>query len=120
MSTIPPGTNVSVLAGSLTRPPEWRELPSGTALLVLDLRLPGADGPAESVAVTWFDPPPGAAGWLPGEEVVVLGRVRRRFFRAGGGTQSRTDVVAQSVVPARQRSRAAKLVDRAREQLQPG
>jgi hypothetical protein len=30
---------------------------------------------------------------------VVVGRVRRRFFRAGPGTQSRTEVVAENVVP---------------------
>ena len=36
-----------------------------------------------------------------GAEVVVVGSVRRRFFRAGGATQSRTEVVAEQVVAAR-------------------
>ena len=31
----------------------------------------------------------------------MVGRVRRRFFRAGGVTQSRTEVVADEVVPTR-------------------
>ena len=35
-----------------------------------------------------------------GADVVVLGSVRRRFFRAGGATQSRTEVVAEKVVAA--------------------
>jgi single-strand DNA-binding protein len=38
---------------------------------------------------------------------VVVGRVRRRFYRAGGATQSRTEVVAETVVAARQAKRAA-------------
>jgi single-strand DNA-binding protein len=34
-------------------------------------------------------------------EVIVVGTVRRRFFRAGGATQSRTEVVADRIVPTR-------------------
>jgi single-strand DNA-binding protein len=34
---------------------------------------------------------------LAGDEVVVTGMVRRRWFRAGGGSQSRTEVVAAGV-----------------------
>jgi single-strand DNA-binding protein len=30
--------------------------------------------------------------------VLVVGHVRRRFFRAGGATQSRTEIVAHKVV----------------------
>ena len=119
MSTLPPGTNVSILAGSLIRPPELRELASGTTLLGVDVRLPGADGPTESVPVVWADPPAAAAAWSAGDDVVVLGRVRRRFFRAGGTTQSRTEVVATDAVLARQRARAARLLDQARALLEP-
>jgi single-strand DNA-binding protein len=36
---------------------------------------------------------------------LVVGAVRRRFFRVGGATQSRTEVVADAVVPMRQRKR---------------
>ena len=36
-----------------------------------------------------------------GDEVVVVGRARRRFFRAGGATASRTEVVAAQVCPVR-------------------
>ncbi len=36
----------------------------------------------------------------------MVGHVRRRFFRAGGATQSRTEVVAHKVVRA-SRTRAA-------------
>jgi single-strand DNA-binding protein len=64
---------------------------------------------AESVPVSWFDAPAGAVDLAPDAEVVVIGRVRRRFFRTGGVTQSRTEVVADHVVPARQAKRAARL-----------
>jgi hypothetical protein len=47
--------------------------------------------------------------------VVVAGRVRRRYFRAGGVTGSRTEVVADGVVVAGSKA-AARLVDRALRQ----
>jgi single-strand DNA-binding protein len=47
----------------------------------------------------------------------VVGRVRRRFFRAGGTTQSRTEVVADTVVPATQAKRVEAALRRAREAL---
>ena len=52
-----------------------------------------------------------------GREVVVVGRVRKRFYRAGGATQSRTEVVAARVVPARRRSQVNKAIDDAIGQL---
>jgi hypothetical protein len=39
--------------------------------------------------------------------------VRRRYFRTGGATQSRTEVVADVVVPARQSAKARRAVQRA-------
>jgi single-strand DNA-binding protein len=103
--------NVVVLQGSLSRPPEARELPSGDLLVNYEVTVPaGEDRRAESVPVCWFDAPAGAVDLEPESEVVVVGRVRRRFFRAGGSTQSRTEVVAQQVVPARQTKRAKRAV----------
>jgi single-strand DNA-binding protein len=60
---------------------------------------------AETVPVVWFDPPAAATALDIDDTVVVVGRVRRRFFRSGGSTQSRTEVVADRVVPARQLKR---------------
>jgi single-strand DNA-binding protein len=105
--TVPPaGTNVVVLRGVLSRDPEARQLPSGDALVAYDVTVrpdaTGAEAPkAESVPVAWFDPPSAATAMAAGDDVVVVGRVRRRFFRAGGATASRTEVVAARVVPAR-------------------
>ena len=46
-----------------------------------------------------------------GVDVVVIGTVRRRFFRVGGATQSRTEIVADVVIPARRRRRVETACD---------
>lgn len=120
MSTTHPiaGTNLAILVGTLSRTPEARSLPSGDEVLALDVTIRGAGRPTESVPVAWF----GGAG-IPaldvGDEVLVVGRVRRRFFRAGGATQSRTEVLATRVVPTRRAAAAAKALDAALASLGP-
>lgn len=118
----PPGTNLVVLRGVLSREPELRALPSGSTLVAYELTV-RAEGPAaaraESVPVCWFDPPATATRFAAGTDVVVVGRVRRRFFRAGGATASRTEVVADRVLPARAAARCRDAVDRALGQLGP-
>ena len=104
-----PGTNLSILVGVLSRDADLRPLPSGVSILGLELSVRGDGRPAESVPVAWPDAPPTAVGWRAGEEVLVIGRIRRRFFRAGGSTQSRTEVVATVVVPTRRSASAAKV-----------
>jgi single-strand DNA-binding protein len=97
----------------LSRDPEHRQLPSGDRLAALEVtvRPDAAEGAArpkaESVPVAWFDPPRAVARLAAGDDVVVVGRVRRRFYRAGGATVSRTEVVADRVVPARSAAKVA-------------
>ncbi len=91
--------NVVVLRGRLARPAEERVLPSGDRLVGFEVTVDGP-GRAETVPVVWFGAPPSAAGYDVDAQVVVVGRVRRRFFRAGGATASRTEVVAEVVLPA--------------------
>jgi len=110
-------TNVALLIGRLARPAEPRDLPSGDRLVQYEVTTPSETGRAESMPVVWFDAPASAEDYDVDEKVVVVGRVRRRFFRAAGGTQSRTEVVADAVVPARQRKRALAAVERARQAL---
>ena len=109
--------NLVILHGRLSRPAQLRVLPSGDRLLALDLsvRQPGAA--TESVPVVWHQAPAAAESLDVDQEVVVVGRVRRRFFRAGGSTQSRTEVVAEAVVLARQSKRARAVVAAARDRL---
>jgi single-strand DNA-binding protein len=111
-------TNVAVLIGRLARPAEPRDLPSGDRLVQYEVTIPSETGRAESVPVVWFDAPAVAEAYDVDEKVVIVGRVRRRFFQAGGATQSRTEVVADAVVPARQAKRAQAAVDRARHTLE--
>jgi single-strand DNA-binding protein len=107
--------NLVVLSGHLSRPPEVRELPSGEVVVAYDVTVRRPGHPAESVPVAWAGPSSGVslldAG--PGDAVVVVGRVRRRFFRAGGTTQSRTEVVAESLSSPKSPARARATVERA-------
>jgi single-strand DNA-binding protein len=109
--------NVVVLKGILARPAQDVELPSGSRLLSLEVTVRRAEGPAEPVPVAWFDAPAWATSLDAGTPVAVLGRVRRRFFRAGGITQSRTEVVASKVVRASAKGRTVALLEEARAAL---
>jgi single-strand DNA-binding protein len=103
--------NFVVVAGRLSRAPEVRTLPSGDVLVAYEVTVPRTEGPADSVPVVWFPTARRQPSLDEGDEVVVVGRVRRRFFRSGGTTRSRTEVLADRVVPARARSRATTMVD---------
>jgi single-strand DNA-binding protein len=100
--------NVVTLRGRLARPAQERLLPSGDRLINYEVTVQsGPDGKAETVPVVWFDGPASAATLDADDQVVVVGRVRRRFFFAAGVTQSRTEVVAETVLPAGQVKRVA-------------
>lgn len=109
--------NLVILRGIVTRQPESRELGSGTELVTYELTVREPGRSAETVPVVCFDPPQATKAIAAGTSVVVLGRVRRRFFRAGGSTASRTEVVAASVVPATRQAQVRRLVERARATL---
>jgi len=105
--------NVVVLEGILARPAQDVELPSGDRLVSLEVTVRRADGPAEPVPVQWAAAPAWASVLDAGTEVAVLGQVRRRFFRVGGVTQSRTEVVATRVVRAAGRAKVRSLMEEA-------
>jgi single-strand DNA-binding protein len=109
MTDVAEMTNLVVLVGRLARPAEQRELPSGDRLVAYEVTVARPGDRAESVPVVWLGAPSSAADLDVGALVLVVGRVGRRFFRAGGTTQSRTEVVADVVVPTRlaKRARAA-------------
>ena len=111
--------NIVFLRGRLRGPAQQRVLDTGTVILNYEIAVPRDDGPADTVPVTWQDPPDvdKALGYRLGDEVVVVGRVRRRFFRVGGTTQSRTEVVADTLVPARQAKKATALLARRVEEV---
>jgi single-strand DNA-binding protein len=110
------GVNVVVIRGTLSSTPATRTLASGSALLSLEVTTVVESGTA-TVPVAWFDPPASAASLVSGDEVVVRGVVKRRFFRAGDSTQSRTEVVAAEVVPASRRRQVERLFGHVARQL---
>jgi single-strand DNA-binding protein len=103
--------NVVVLHGTLSRKPEVKDLPSGDRLGSFEVTVRNATHPAESVPVVWFDVPARALRLDAGTEVLVLGRVRRRFFRSGTRTASRTEVLAEDLRPTVQHRQVEGLVD---------
>ena len=109
--------NLAVVRGTCSRPCEVRTLASGSTLAQLHLTARVDDEAAISVPVVVWDPKPAVTDLDVGDEVVVLGRVRRRFYQSGGGTASRTEVEALSVVPAGNRRRVEALVRRASDAL---
>jgi single-strand DNA-binding protein len=101
--------NLVTLEGQLARPAQQRVLPSGTLMVNMELTVRRDHERAETVPLSWPDPPAWASTLDAEASVVVVGRVRRRFFKAGGATQSRTEVVVTAMVPASsiKRARAA-------------
>jgi single-strand DNA-binding protein len=112
------GLNVAVAVGRLARPAELRVLPSGDRVVSIELTVPREKSRAESVPVSWFEAPASATELGVDQQVLVVGRVRRRFFKSATGTQSRTEIVAITVVPTRQAKRTRAALERAVDQLE--
>jgi single-strand DNA-binding protein len=111
--------NLAVVRGVCSSPPEVRVLASGSTLVLLQLTIRPDEGNAVSVPVVTWDPPAAVQELEEGDEIVALGRVRRRFFRSGGGTASRVEIEADHVVAARDRRRVQALLRRATAALDP-
>ncbi|HSM65781.1 MAG TPA: hypothetical protein VK860_05715 [Ilumatobacteraceae bacterium] len=112
-------TNLVVLRGAVRGERTERRLPSGSIVVQFDVTtVLFVDGRHHSVSVpvAWTDPAD-AASVVAGAEVVVTGTVRRRFFRVGGATQSRTEVVADAVIPVRRRAQVARALETVADRL---
>lgn len=104
--------NVVLLQGVLSSEPRERTLASGSTLIAWEVTTPDGDQ-KRSVPVVWFDPTRTVRMVGAGDEVVVLGSVRRRFFRAGGATTSRTEVIGSRAALSRRPKRADQIRDAA-------
>ena len=93
--------NIVILSGRLSSDPRRTELPSGTIRWNLEVSCPDSAGRLVGVPVMWEGEVPDT--WGADTAIVVTGSVRRRFFRSGGATQSRTEVVAIGVVEVTRR-----------------
>lgn len=90
------------LAGRLAAPAEEKELPSGDVMATFRVVVarPPARKPAQRAptidtidCVAWRgDVRRTVLGWGAGDVVEVTGALRRRFWRAGAGAVSRTEV----------------------------
>jgi single-strand DNA-binding protein len=124
----PTAGNIAVIRGSVRTEPTMRELPSGGVVVQFDVTTTitatatatesGERQLNVSVPIAWNDPTPTQLGVLAaGAEVLIVGTVRRRFFRVAGATQSRTEVNAEAVVPTRQRKRVARALREAADRV---
>ena len=107
----PSHLNVAVLRGVLSRDPQLRTLPSGDRVGAFEVTVRQEGAATDTVPVSWVGVPERALRLVAGTEVVVVGRVRRRFFRTPVGTGSRTELAAATVVRATQRTRVAGAID---------
>jgi single-strand DNA-binding protein len=109
--------NVAIVFGTCSSAPDVRILPSEQRLAQLQLTT-RVDGRAMSVPVSVIDPPAWLDKLVTGDEVVVLGAVRRRFFRAAGTTASRVEIEAEVICRGRDRRRSKGLRRRIEELLE--
>jgi hypothetical protein len=105
--------NIVILMGEVTSPPVSRELPSGSVVSTFDIATV-TDSGRVSVPVSLEGETEIA---VVGAEVCVVGLVRRRFFRSGSSVTSRTEVVADAVIPMRRRAQVRKAVGKATTNL---
>lgn len=106
--------NEVVLEGRLSAPPDVRELPSGSDLVLLRVVVRRPDGSRVDSLPVAVGPPPlrgrrrragqalsrtvrAAARLSDGDRVRVTGWVQRRFWDAGGVRRTRLQVVAEDV-----------------------
>jgi single-strand DNA-binding protein len=114
-------SNLAVIRGRVTSEPSARGLPAGGIVVQFDVVTrveAGGRAVNVSVPIAWNDPAESArAPITSGTEIVVVGTVRRRFFRVGGATQSRTEVVADTVLPTRRRKPVAAALGKAARRI---
>jgi single-strand DNA-binding protein len=104
--------NLVLVRGTLSSVPIRRTLPNGSDIVQIEVTSRDSDGVARSVPVIVHEPigKDDFTTWDAGIEVVVVGSVARRFFRSGGGTASRTEVIAIRVLRGSQSARVERLL----------
>lgn len=92
--------NVVVLAGTLATDPVERRMPSGEEVTELRLSVPEQGRRLLPLPVVAWHTEVGKErlrGLRQGDEVIVYGRLHRRFYRSGAGARSLTEVVASGL-----------------------
>lgn len=101
------GLNIVVLVGEVTSPLVSRTLSNGDVASSFDVSTITEEGRL-SVPISLSGE---SDVVVVGAQVCIVGAVRRRFFRAGGSVTSRTEVVADSVIPVRRRAQVRKALE---------
>lgn len=109
--------NVALVRGSLSSPPEVRVLESGRSLAVLQVTARPEGERAISVPIAAWDPPAWVEGLAVGDEVIVVGSVRRRFYRAAAGAASKVEIEAEMLAKGGDRRRISAVLRRARRRF---
>jgi hypothetical protein len=110
---------LTVLFGEVVSAAVVRDV-AGARVAELDVRARAVSGRAVAVSVVFADTDVDTVELVvPGDTVMVVGTTRRRFFRSGGATVSRTEVEATQVAINPDRRRRRRLVDAAVASLEP-
>lgn len=96
--------NLAVVRGEVSSTPDVRVLPSDAVLVQLQVTT-RLDAETLSTPIAFWNPPAWVQELEAGTEIVVVGRIRRRFFRAGGATASRVELEADVVARATDKRR---------------
>jgi hypothetical protein len=112
--------NIAVVRGVVLRDPAERTLANGQKVVSLDVNVSYEDRPNEKLEVVWVAPPRNLVVPRQGNEIFAMGRVRRRFFKSGAGVVSRTEVVADTVLTSKQKSRITRALQEAAAALAAG
>jgi single-stranded DNA-binding protein len=117
-NTTTPTVNLVVLRGVASAPPEIRTLTSGRRIATVSVRVHAVDPGATSVPVAVREPPAWVEDLDEGSPIVVVGALRRRFFKtAAGTTGARVEVEARAVGRGTDRRRLDAARRRAEDEL---
>ena len=91
--------NVVVLAGTIAADPVQRRMPSGEECTEIRLSVPEPGRRLLPLPVVAWHAEVGKhlRGLHQGDEVLVFGRLIRRFYRSGAGARSLTEVMASGL-----------------------
>jgi single-strand DNA-binding protein len=109
--------NLAIVMGVCSSAPEVRTLGSGTTLAILQVTARDAEGVATSVPVVAWSPAAWVAALEAGDEVVAVGRVRRRFYQAAGAAAAKVEVEADYLAPGSDKRRVKTAMRRAQHLL---
>lgn len=108
--------NIAVVVGDVKGEVHTNEREDGVVIVSFDVRVRvNDDTRAETVPVSWMGQTERAPTFDDGAVVTVIGSLRRHFYRRGGSTVSRTDLLAERIMvgpPSRSKSARSKVADR--------